>query len=143
MTTPARILYCHCAHARVLPPDVKAGVLERRAGAGGEFEAVPDLCEMAARGDAKLRELAADSSLKIAACYPRAVKWLFAAGNACLEHAYADGRPSGHRADRRTVRDDSRERQDAREVARGTGQRRRERQTVEAMVPGHRLHALH
>jgi NAD-dependent dihydropyrimidine dehydrogenase PreA subunit len=87
MTTPARILYCHCAHARVLPPDVKAGVLERLAGAGVEFEAVPDLCEMAARGDARLRELAADPSLKIAACYPRAVKWLFAAAGADLPDA--------------------------------------------------------
>ena len=87
MTTPARILYCHCAHARVLPPDVKAGVLERLAGAGVEFEAVPDLCEMAARGDERLRELAADPSLKIAACYPRAVKWLFAAAGADLPDA--------------------------------------------------------
>jgi Pyruvate/2-oxoacid:ferredoxin oxidoreductase delta subunit len=84
MTTPARILYCHCAHARVLPPDVKAEVLERLAGSGVEFEAVPDLCEMAARGDERLRELAADPSLKIAACYPRAVKWLFAAAGAEL-----------------------------------------------------------
>ena len=88
-TTPARILYCHCAHARVLPPEVKAGVLERLAGAGVEFEAVPDLCEMAARGDPRLRELAADPSLKIAACYPRAVKWLFAAAGADLPDAEA------------------------------------------------------
>ena len=87
MTTPARILYCHCAHARVLPPEVKTGVLERLAGAGVEFEAVPDLCEMAARGDARLRELAADPSVKIAACYPRAVKWLFAAAGAQLTDA--------------------------------------------------------
>jgi NAD-dependent dihydropyrimidine dehydrogenase PreA subunit len=87
MTTPARILYCHCAHARVLPPEVKAGVLERLGDAGVEFEAVPDLCEMAARGDARLRELAADPSLKIAACYPRAVKWLFAAAGADLPNA--------------------------------------------------------
>jgi len=83
----ARILYCHCAHARVLPPEVKAEVLERLAGADVEFEAVPDLCEMAARGDERLRELAADPSLKIAACYPRAVKWLFAAAGADLPNA--------------------------------------------------------
>jgi NAD-dependent dihydropyrimidine dehydrogenase PreA subunit len=86
-TAPARILYCHCAHARVLPPEVKTGVLERLAATGVEFEAVPDLCEMAACGDARLRELAADPSLKIAACYPRAVKWLFAAAGADLADA--------------------------------------------------------
>ena len=45
---------------------------------------MPDLCEMAARGDARLRELAADGPLTIAACYPRAVKWLFAAAGAQL-----------------------------------------------------------
>jgi NAD-dependent dihydropyrimidine dehydrogenase PreA subunit len=83
----ARILYCHCAHARVVPTEVKAGVLERLVEAGAEFEAVPDLCEMAARGDARLRELAADPSLKVAACYPRAVKWLFAAAGATLPDA--------------------------------------------------------
>jgi hypothetical protein len=45
---------------------------------------VPDLCEMAARGDARLRELAEVDALRIAACYPRAVKWLFAAAGATL-----------------------------------------------------------
>ena len=54
------------------------------AAAGVEFDAVPDLCEMAARGDARLRELAAGAPLTIAACYPRAVKWLFASAGAAL-----------------------------------------------------------
>ncbi len=49
-----------------------------------DFDAVPDLCEMAARGDARLRELAAEGPLQIAACYPRAVKWLFASAGAEL-----------------------------------------------------------
>ncbi|MQA28610.1 MAG: hypothetical protein GEU82_02065 [Luteitalea sp.] len=85
MTThAARILYCHCAFARVVPPEVKAAVLTGLSEADVEFDAVPDLCEMAARGDARLRELAADGPLKIAACYPRAVKWLFAAAGAEL-----------------------------------------------------------
>jgi hypothetical protein len=85
MTTPApRILYCHCAFAKVVPPDVKAGVLGRLSDANVEFDAVPDLCEMAARGDARLRELAAEGPLQIAACYPRAVRWLFAAAGAKL-----------------------------------------------------------
>jgi hypothetical protein len=49
-----------------------------------DFDAVPDLCEMAAQGDARLSELAAGGTLKIAACYPRAVRWLFAAAGAPL-----------------------------------------------------------
>jgi hypothetical protein len=79
-----RILYCHCAFARVVPPEVKAAVLSGLSEADVEFDAVPDLCEMAARGDTRLRELAAEGPLTIAACYPRAVKWLFAAAGAEL-----------------------------------------------------------
>ena len=74
-----RILYCHCAYARVVPPEVKAGVLEKLAASGTSFEAVPDLCEMSARKDPRLQELATGGALRIAACYPRAVKWLFSA----------------------------------------------------------------
>jgi hypothetical protein len=85
MTSQAsRILYCHCAYAKVVPPEIKAAVLNGLSEADVEFDAVPDLCEMAAHGDDRLRELAAQGPLKIAACYPRAVKWLFAAAGAQL-----------------------------------------------------------
>jgi hypothetical protein len=83
-----RILYCHCAYAKVVPPEVKTAVLNGLSEANVEFDAVPDLCEMSARGDARLRELAAGNPLRIAACYPRAVKWLFASAGAALpDHA--------------------------------------------------------
>jgi hypothetical protein len=81
---PARILYCHCAYAKVVAPEVKTAVLQGLSAANVEFDAVPDLCEMAARGDPRLREIAADGDLTIAACYPRAVKWLFASAGAPL-----------------------------------------------------------
>ncbi|MPZ16303.1 MAG: hypothetical protein GEV06_00095 [Luteitalea sp.] len=68
----------------MLPVDVKTAVLDRLAEADVEFDAVPDLCEMAARADPRLRELAAQGRLRIAACYPRAVRWLFAAAGAEL-----------------------------------------------------------
>lgn len=82
-----RILYCHCAFAKVVPAETRTAVLNGLSAAGVEFDAVPDLCEMAARGDVRLRELAASApgaTLSIAACYPRAVKWLFAAAGAPL-----------------------------------------------------------
>ena len=81
---PARILYCHCAYAKVVPAEVKAAVLTSLSEADVDFDAVPDLCEMAAHGDARLRDLAAGGPLRIAACYPRAVRWLFAAAGAQL-----------------------------------------------------------
>lgn len=77
-----RIVYCHCAYARVVPVETKAAVLEGLMASGADFEAVPDLCEMSARRDRRLGELAAGGPLSIAACYPRAVRWLFAAAGA-------------------------------------------------------------
>ena len=84
-----QILYCHCAYARVVPPETKTAVLEGLLRQDVEFQAVPDLCEMAARGDARLGELAAGGPLRIAACYPRAVKWLFASAGVELGDADA------------------------------------------------------
>jgi hypothetical protein len=80
----SRILYCHCAYAKIVPQDVKAAVLRGLAEANVEFDAVPDLCEMSAHADPRLRELAGRGPLTIAACYPRAVKWLFASAGAPL-----------------------------------------------------------
>ena len=53
-TEPLRILYCHCAFARVVPAEVRNDVLARLAASAVEFEAVPDLCEMSARRDPRL-----------------------------------------------------------------------------------------
>ncbi len=78
------ILYCRCAYAKVVPQEVKDGVLERLAESGVAFDAVADLCEMSAKGDPALKQLARQKNLKIAACYPRAVKWLFSAAGAPL-----------------------------------------------------------
>ena len=83
MATP-RILYCHCAHAQVVPREVKAAVLQKLCDSNVSFEAVGDLCEMSARRDPALKQLADAGAIKVAACYPRAVKWLFAAAGAPL-----------------------------------------------------------
>src|SRR5213594_2417998 len=57
MTPPPRILYCNCTYAQVVPKEVKEAVLKKLSEAG---------------------------AVKIAACYPRAVKWLFHAAQADL-----------------------------------------------------------
>lgn len=85
MSQPPRIIYCHCAYAQVVPNEVKEAVLRRLSESGVGFEAVADLCELSARRDPSLQRLATDGNLKIAACFPRAVKWLFAAANAPLK----------------------------------------------------------
>ena len=83
-TSPLRILYCHCAFARVVPTDVKSGVLAQLAASNVEFEAVPDLCEMSARRDPGLAEIACGGDATIVACFPRAVQWLFNAAGTPL-----------------------------------------------------------
>lgn len=84
MTPPPRILYCNCTYAQVVPKEVKEGVLKKLCESGVAFDAVADLCEMSARRDPSMKRLAEAGSVKIAACYPRAVKWLFHAAQADL-----------------------------------------------------------
>ena len=55
----AAILYCHCQYAQVVPKDVKEAVLRRLCESGVAFDAVADLCEMSARRDPALKQLAA------------------------------------------------------------------------------------
>jgi hypothetical protein len=82
--TAQRILFCNCTYAQVVPPDVKAAVLRQLCESGTAFDAVADLCEMSARKDPSLKTLANGDGVKIAACFPRAVKWLFASADAPL-----------------------------------------------------------
>ena len=84
-TAPERLVYCHCAYAKVVPKKVKAAVLKSLGASDREFEAVPDLCEMSARKDPFLAELASGDGLRIVACYPRAVRWLFHAAGSDLK----------------------------------------------------------
>ncbi len=86
MANKPRILFCHCNYAQVVPPEVKAGVLQKLCESGRAFEAVADLCEMSARRDPALKRLAdGEAPVKVAACHPRAVKWLFGACKAPLD----------------------------------------------------------
>jgi len=87
MAGPTRLLYCNCTYAQVVPKEVKAAVLKKLCESGVAFEAVADLCEMSARQDPALKRLAEGGAIKVAACYPRAVKWLFAAARAPLPQA--------------------------------------------------------
>ena len=84
MNEPTRILYCNCTYAKVVPPAVKAEVLRRLSASGVAFDAVADLCDMSARKDPALKRIAESGAVRIAACHPRAVKWLFHAAGSPL-----------------------------------------------------------
>ena len=78
------ILYCNCTYAKVVPVEVKRDVLRRLSDSGRAFDAVADLCDMSARKDPALKKIADGGCTQIAACYPRAVKWLFHAAGTPL-----------------------------------------------------------
>jgi len=80
----ARVLYCHCAYAKVVPAETKERILSELCASGVSFDSVADLCEMSARKDPTLKRIAQSGDVKIAACFPRAVRWLFHAGGAPL-----------------------------------------------------------
>jgi hypothetical protein len=90
MAGNAKILYCHCAYAQVIPPEIKQNVLRNLCENGASFEAVADLCEMSARRDPAMKRLSSEGPIKILACYPRAVKGLFKAANAPLSENDAE-----------------------------------------------------
>ena len=83
MSAP-RILYCNCSYAQVVPKEVKAEVLRRLCDSGVAFDAVADLCDMSARKDPALARIAGSGAVRIAACFPRAVRWLFHAAGTPL-----------------------------------------------------------
>lgn len=84
LTTRLRVLYCRCAYADVVPEAVKDRVLQRLCESGRAFDTVADLCEMSARRDPALTQIAESGDVKIAACYERAVRGLFEAAGAPL-----------------------------------------------------------
>ena len=85
-----RLLYCNCTYAKVVPDHVKTRVLEGLAASDAAFDAVPDLCEMSAAKDPALARLAANGPVRIAACYPRAVRWLFHAAGIAFDESSAE-----------------------------------------------------
>ncbi len=85
MSKSPLILYCRCAYSQIIPDEVKCAVLNALDSKGIEFKAVPDLCELSARHDPVLGRWAKAGAMKIVACFPRTVKWLFHAGGAPLQ----------------------------------------------------------
>jgi NAD-dependent dihydropyrimidine dehydrogenase PreA subunit len=77
-------IYCDCGYYDLASAEVKGRVLDALKASGGEFEAVADLCKLCAEGDSRLKEWAEADSVRIFACYPRAVRWLFYRGGAPL-----------------------------------------------------------
>ncbi|MHC4738841.1 MAG: hypothetical protein ACYS9Y_08050 [Planctomycetota bacterium] len=85
MSKNAKVLFCNCGYSNIIDSNLKTQVLNALDAAAVDFEAVQDLCEMAAGKNPKLKCWAQAESIIIVACYSRAVKWLFNAADAPLD----------------------------------------------------------
>jgi len=83
-----RVLLCRCVHGELIPRAGIEKILGCLRDAGVGIDVVDDLCGLVARCDPRVRELAEAEAATVVACYPRAVKWLFAAADA----PWTDGR---------------------------------------------------
>jgi Pyruvate/2-oxoacid:ferredoxin oxidoreductase delta subunit len=77
------IVYCECSGARTGDQRVR-GAVSAALGGAAQAHRVSDLCELAARRDERLIEWARLPGLRVVACYPRAVRWLFHRAGAAL-----------------------------------------------------------
>ncbi len=78
------ILFCNCVHYDVIPQVVRERILHSLSRSGVRFEAVADLCGLAADRDPRLQTWAQSPSLTVVACFPRAIRWLFHAAGVPL-----------------------------------------------------------
>jgi len=79
------VLFCNCAYAGIIAPRIRQPLLQALTTAADvELVAVADLCELAARRDPRLQACAESAKLTVVACFPRAVRGLFAAAGAPL-----------------------------------------------------------
>jgi len=88
MTPAGPIIFCRCRHGSLVHSDEVRRAEAALVSGGGAVEAVDDLCELAASGDARLADWVASSGVTIVACFPRAVRALFThAGSALPDDA--------------------------------------------------------
>ena len=85
MSQPSNILVCRCDHYHMVSETACARLAEALGHTGISFESVADLCELAANKNPALAACANTDQLKIVACFPRAVKWLFCRAGAPLD----------------------------------------------------------
>lgn len=87
------MVVCRCADANLLPENWRDLLPDF----DGELVVVPDLCELVQRKDPLLARVAAAGRIAVAACHPRAVRWLFDAAGAALpaDAVTIDLRPEG------------------------------------------------
>jgi Pyruvate/2-oxoacid:ferredoxin oxidoreductase delta subunit len=79
------VIYCDCAHTDIIAPHVKEVIRDGLMRKKIAYEAVPDLCKLAATRDPRLQKWAQNHQLTVIACFERTIQWLFHFGQAPLK----------------------------------------------------------
>lgn len=86
MSTANHILLCNCSDAGIGDPErretIRQALIERHI----PFTETNDLCQLAAKPDARLDRFANCDSLTVIACHPRAVKWMLQAAGLATDN---------------------------------------------------------
>ena len=85
MSQETLVLFCNCTHYELIAQSDKQEVLNSIKMASFNVVLIDDLCGLAAKKDPILKDWVSYDRLKIVACYPRAVKWLFERADAPLD----------------------------------------------------------
>ncbi|MGH2272796.1 hypothetical protein ACQ9LF_13450 [Anaerohalosphaeraceae bacterium U12dextr] len=81
----SKLIFCQCKKAAIVPDAVRDALAEWLGRNPIACEVVEDLCGLAANHDDRLARWAQQEGLVVAACYERAVRWLFAMAGAELK----------------------------------------------------------
>jgi NAD-dependent dihydropyrimidine dehydrogenase PreA subunit len=71
-----RMLICRCTERQLLAPEALAATAAAARADGYEVLEVSDLCQLCATRDPALLEWVGEGELSVAACHPRAIRWL-------------------------------------------------------------------
>jgi Pyruvate/2-oxoacid:ferredoxin oxidoreductase delta subunit len=81
-----KVIFCQCKKAAIVPDGVRDALAEWVHRNSIACEVVEDLCGLAANKDERLAQWAQQDGLVVAACYERAVRWLFGLAGAELKN---------------------------------------------------------
>ncbi len=88
MAESHKVIYCDCAYSNRMASETRQAVLAGLTRAGVVFEAVPDLCKLAADQALCLKDWTEGNALTVIGCFPRTVRWLFHAGGVPLAESF-------------------------------------------------------
>jgi len=76
------VIFCSCSNTELIPSEIKESILDFLKKQGINSVIIPDLCGFVSNIDEKIEDIISSSiSVKIIACYPRAVRWILNAAN--------------------------------------------------------------